>query len=273
MRPIHARNPGIERAGAASPWFVRHSAARSGGQRLFCFPYAGGSANIFRAWAQRLPPSVEVIGVQAPGKGSRMLDPPYKNVHALVDGLLDALTPMLHEKPFSLFGHSNGALIAFELSCMLQRHGLPLPRRLFLSASPAPWVRVFDKPYSQMNDAEFKSMLKDFNGTPSEILDDVDLFQLLLPGLRADFSMSEGYLYTHGRKLAVPVDVYHGAQDDIEPAQIHAWSEHIASLPRFEQIPGDHFYIHSHIDQLTESIARRLDPSSGATAPLPGPLR
>lgn len=267
MRPIHARDASFGQAGA-SPWFVRHSAARNGGQRLFCFPYAGGSATMFRAWAERLPPTVEVIGVQAPGKGSRLLEPPYRNVHQLVDGLLDALTPLLNEKPFSFFGHSNGALVAFELSNMLQRHRLPMPRRLFLSASPAPWARVFDPPYSQMSDETFKAMLKDFNGTPSEILDDTDLFQLLLPGLRADFSMSEGYRYSHPRKLAVPVDIYHGEHDDIEPAQIQAWSEHIAQPPRFEQIPGGHFFIHSHIEQLTDSVARRL-----AEAPVAGPPR
>ena len=267
MRPIHARDASFGQVGA-SPWFVRHSAARSGGQRLFCCPYAGGSATMFRAWAERLPPTVEVIGVQAPGKGSRLLEPPYRNVHQLVDGLLDALTPLLNEKPFSFFGHSNGALVAFELSNMLQRHRLPMPRRLFLSASPAPWARVFDPPYSQMSDETFKAMLKDFNGTPSEILDDTDLFQLLLPGLRADFSMSEGYRYSHPRKLAVPVDIYHGEHDDIEPAQIQAWSEHIAQPPRFEQIPGGHFFIHSHVEQLTDSVARRL-----AEAPVAGPPR
>lgn len=250
--------------GASSPWLVPYSAPRSGGQRLFCFPYAGGSANIYRTWAERLPPSVEVIGIQTPGKGSRLLEPPCTSLGELVDELLAQLAPILHEKPFSFFGHSNGALIAFELSCMLQRHGLPLPRRLFLSASPAPWVRVFVEPYSQMSDEAFKEMLKEFNGTPPEILEDSDLFELLLPGLRADFSMAEGYVYAHRRKLAVPVDVYHGAHDDIDETQILAWHEQIAQPARFEQIPGGHFYIHSHIEQLTGSIAKRMIEATGA---------
>lgn len=214
-----------------------------------------------------MPSTVEVIGVQTPGKGSRVLEPPYTNLHELIENLVDAITPLLQDKPFSFFGHSNGALVAFELSCVLQSRRLPMPRRVFLSASPAPWTRTLDQPYSQMSDEAFKTMLKDFNGTPSEILDDVDLFGLLLPGLRADFSMSEGYRYAHARKLAASVDVYYGEHDDVDEAQIQAWREHIAVSPRLEKVPGGHFYIHSHFEQLTDSIARRLADTADAYRP------
>src|SRR5690606_38911365 len=119
-------------------------------QLLFCFPYAGGNAYIVRAWSGLLPTSTEVAGIQAPGKGSRLLEAPCTHVSELIDSILPALLPALEDKPFSFFGHSNGALFAFELSCTLQARGLPLPDQLLISASPAPWTRHIDRPYSTM---------------------------------------------------------------------------------------------------------------------------
>src|SRR5690606_3916127 len=117
------------------------------------------NAYLFRPWADLLPASVDVIGIQAPGKGSRLLEAPCASVPVLIDNMLESLLPLLDDKPFSFFGHSNGALVAFELACTLQARGLPLPQQLFLSASPAPWMRVIERPYSSMPEDEFKAVL------------------------------------------------------------------------------------------------------------------
>ncbi len=239
-------------------WFVHFSRAPRATQRLFCFPYAGGSAQIFRSWAGQLPASIELIGVQAPGKGSRLLEPPCTTIDELIAQLLPAITPLLAEKPFSFFGHSNGALVAFELSGVLQERRLPLPQHLFLSASPAPWARTFEKPYSAMGDDEFRAVLEDLNGTPPEILQDRDLFDLVLPGLRADFALAEGYSYRRPFKLAVPASIYYGEHDEIEPVQIYSWQDQIHRPARFEKIPGGHFFIHSHQELLTGLIGARM---------------
>lgn len=241
-----------------SSWFVNHSKGHGASQRLFAFPYAGGNAHIFRSWADALPASIEVIGIEAPGKGSRLLESPYTTVEELVAGLLDAIGPLLHERPFSFFGHSNGALIAFELCSCLQQRGLPMPKRLFLSASPAPWTRVFDRPYSVMDNEEFKTALKELNGTPDEVLDNAELFELFLPGLRADFSLAEEYVYSRDGKLSVQTSIFYGEHDDIEEAQIHAWQDNIAPDAWFKQIPGGHFFIHSHLEHVTETICMQL---------------
>lgn len=239
-------------------WFQHHSRPLRATRRLFCFPYAGGNAHLFRSWVELLPPTVEVIGIQAPGKGSRALEAPCTSVRELTDGLMQALRPLLQDKPFSFFGHSNGALVAFELSCALQQQRLPTPQHLFLSASPAPWTRVIERPYSRMSDAEFKTVLKDMNGTPAEVLDDPGLFELVLPGLRADFSLAENYRYAWPQKLAVPTSVYYGEEDEISEAQIHAWQEQIRPTARFERMPDGHFFIHSQTERLVGSVARQL---------------
>lgn len=241
----------------AGPWFVSHSREGGAALRLFCFPYAGGNAQIFRPWAQALSTQVEVIGVQTPGKGGRMLEAPLQTISELVDAIATAIEPMLQQGPCIFFGHSNGALLAFELSCLLQRRGLPTPRHLFLSASPAPWTRVIEEPYSTMPVERFKDVLRDLEGTPAEILDNPELFELILPGLRADFALAEGYRYEHPGKLQVPTTVFYGLRDRITQQQIFAWQQQIKHDVEFVPFDGGHFYIHSHAEQLTRALDAR----------------
>lgn len=242
----------------SNPWLVRQARTAVVEHRLFCFPYAGGSAQVFHGWGDRLPASTEVVAIQAPGKGTRLLEPPCASVDALCTELLTAMQPLLYDKPFSFFGHSNGAFIAFELACRLQQRGLPLPQRLLLSASPAPWTRENDRPFSQMTNAEFKETLKHLNGTPPAILDDQSLFELLLPGLRADFAMPENYRYRWPEKLSAETHVFYGEHDEITDDQIVAWQDQISGLVTFQKMPGGHFFIHSHVDELIASVDRRL---------------
>lgn len=241
-----------------SPWFVRHS--RNGGatHRMFCFPYAGGNAWIFRSWPDLLPASIEVVAIQAPGKGARLLEAPYARLADLIEGLLPHLLAAIGDRPFSFFGHSNGALLAFELACTLKARGLPVPKQLLLSASPAPWTRQIEQPYSSMPVETFKQVLRDLEGTPAEVLDDPELFDLMLPGLRADFALSEDYRWSHPGPLEIPTSVYWGEHDRIEEWQILAWQDRISAPMKFERIPGGHFFIHSHQDLLTAHVARRI---------------
>ena len=252
---------------AASPWLVRQARSASVEQRLFCFPYAGGSAQVFQGWGELLPPSVEVIAIQAPGKGTRLLEKPCATVGALCDELLPAMLPLLNDKPFSFFGHSNGAFIAFELSCRLQERALAMPRQLMLSASPAPWTRTIERPFSKMTDVEFKNVLKDLNGTPPAILDNDSLFELLLPGLRADFAMPENYQYQWSRKLHVDTHVFYGAHDEISEAQIFGWQDQISTQLTFQKIDGGHFFIHNNAEELLSSVRDRLHSRAGLRRP------
>jgi medium-chain acyl-[acyl-carrier-protein] hydrolase len=242
----------------SNPWLVRQPRTALVEQRLFCFPYAGGGAQVFQGWCDRLPPSIEVVAIQAPGKGTRLLEAPCSSVDSLCDELMQALMPLLYDKPFSFFGHSNGAFIAFELSCRLQHSGLPLPSQLLLSASPAPWTREGERPFSSMTDIEFKDVLKDLNGTPPAILDGSDLFELLLPGLRADFSLSESYQFGWQEKLTAETHIFYGEYDEITEQQILSWQDQVSEPVTFQKIAGDHFFIHSHVEELTASISSRL---------------
>lgn len=267
---MNARLIIADRGMLANPWLVRQPRTTPVEQRLFCFPYAGGGAQVFQGWSELLPRTVEVVAIQAPGRGTRLLEPPCTTVDALCEQLLPALMPLLRDKPFSFFGHSNGAFVAFELCCRLQARGLPMPRHLLLSASPAPWERVIERPFSAMTDTEFKDVLKELNGTPPMILDNPDLFELLLPGLRADFAMPENYRYRWTEKLVVDTHIFHGKHDQITEPQIRAWQDQIRGPVTFQEIDGGHFFIHSHVEELTASIAGRL--TTHRRPPLPAAM-
>ena len=253
-------------------WFVDFGRSLRPTHRLFCFPYAGGSAAIYRGWQARLPPSIEVVGIQTPGKGARVLEAPHTDLDTLVSDLLDAIRPRLHERPFSFFGHSNGALIAFQLARRMQREGLPAPERLFLSANPAPWTRTFDPPHSSLSDVEFRAMLYRLNGTPPEVLANDELLELMLPGLRADFALAESFR-CDGSAIRSACTVFYGSEDEIAPHQIEAWQDRIDGPVDYERIEGGHFYIHDQEALLVRKVLERLDSARGTAIAAGGVAR
>ena len=198
-----------------SPWLIRRKICPEAKIRLFCFPYAGGNAQVFQTWADLLPPNIEVIAIEAPGKGRRLLEAPCHTLDALCAELIPVLQPILQAKPFSFFGHSNGAVVAFDLASRLHSFGAPLPQILLLSASPAPWAYAREKPYSEMTDNEFKMALRDFNATPEKFLNDEGVYKLLSPGMRADFSLAEKYRYRSEQPLPVRTHIFHGEFDEV----------------------------------------------------------
>ena len=241
----------------SSPWWIRQAAHGPLRERLICLPYAGGAARVFHGWAQSLP-GVEILAIQAPGKGGRLLEPPCSDLDRFCTALLGELSQWLNTPvPYSFFGHSNGAMIAFELSCRLQAAGAVMPRRLLLSACGAPWARE-SRHYSTLDDAAFKAVLRDFKATPPEVFEHEGLLDMLLPGLRADFALAENYRCTWPLLRGVTARVFHGREDPIPAAELEAWAERIELPVDFECLPGGHFFIHDERKVLLAAIAGQL---------------
>lgn len=231
-----------------SPWFIRfnQNPGPSVGIRLFCFPYAGGNASIFEPWARELR-NVDVVAVQLPGRGVRFAEKPLESMTEIVAAFADAfehLSPM----PFAIFGHSNGALIGFEVARELRRRGNGDLKHIFLSAAKAPHLpkrrgKTYDLPYDQFIDE-----LRSINGTPEEILTNKSLMALVVPALRADFKINQTYQYVPEVRLAVSASLFTGLKDvAISDSDMLAWQEHLASDNiNYKVFQGDHFFIHSH---------------------------
>lgn len=240
-------------------WLVHQPPEGPIRSRLICFPYACGSARVFHGWARSLP-GIEVVAVEAPGKGTRLLEPPTTDLHELCEALLSEITPLARQSvPYSLFGHSYGGLLAYELCNRLQAAGEVLPRHLFLSACGAPWARS-PRSYATLDDAAFKDLLVEYNATPPEVLANDAMLALLLPGLRADFAMVERYQSNWATLEGVPVHLIQGAEDDVATEEILAWQHRVARTVTLDCLPGGHFFIHDQKDGLLSIISERLRP-------------
>jgi medium-chain acyl-[acyl-carrier-protein] hydrolase len=242
------------------PWVVIPRRDPGARLRLFCFPYAGGGASIFTRWAELLPPGVELVAVQLPGRETRLAEKPYSDLRQLVDRLAEALDPYL-DLPFACFGHSNGALLAFELTRLLRARGRPLPLHLFVAGRTAPQLQLTDPPIHALPRDEFMAALRRLGGTPEEVLQHAEMMALVEPILRADFAQGETYLYRPEAPLPMPLSAYGGASDEQVPLwQIEAWGEHAGGAFRCVTFPGGHFFLHDDRARLLEEIGRELRP-------------
>jgi medium-chain acyl-[acyl-carrier-protein] hydrolase len=235
-------------SGLSSPenWFAfKQKSSAQAPLRLFCFPYAGGSAVIYRAWPDELSSSVEVCPVLLPGRGGRLGETPYEHLEPLLDSLKDAILPYL-DRPFAFFGHSMGAMIAFELARRLRReHGIE-PIHLFVSGRRAPQVSDPSAPTHNLPQEEFLEELRRLDGTPREVLENQELLSLVLPVVRADFSIVENYLYTPERPLDCPISAFGGLEDqDVTRENIEAWRHQTVSSFSLRMLPGGHFFLNS----------------------------
>ncbi|MCL5996765.1 MAG: thioesterase II family protein [Chloroflexi bacterium] len=227
--------------------------------RLFCLPYAGGNASIFSAWHTDLPSYVEVCPVELPGRGRRLNQPLYTSIGPLVHAMTEALSPLL-DKPFALFGHSLGALVSFELARHLRAIGGPCPVCLFVSGHSAPQTPEVEAPIHHLPEAEFVEKVRSLNGTPDEVFQNAELKELILPILRADFAISETFVYRAGPPLDCPISVYGSLQDaSISRARLEAWGEQTTDAFTLHMLPGDHFFINTARSFLLQSLAHELD--------------
>lgn len=216
------------------------SGCTNGRLRLLCFPPVGGSSSLFRQWLEARPDGIEICPVQLPGREERSEERPFGQLPPLIQ----ALVPFIpQDKPFAFFGHSMGALIAFELARELRRQGLPGPHRLFVSAAPAPQVPLRPARYS-LPDHEFVAALRLLGGTSETILTNVALLAYFMPVLRADFEVVDTYEYLAGEPLDCPIHVFGGENDlEVDLEGLRSWEVQTLGEFTLQTFPGDHFYL------------------------------
>jgi surfactin synthase thioesterase subunit len=229
---------------ARSGWVVGPRSHSPGRLRLFCFPSAGGAASAFRSWAGSLPPGVELCPIQLPGRGARFHEPPFRRLPELVGAAAGALQPLL-DKPFALFGHSMGAVVAFELARELRRRAWPEPGLVVVSGHEAPQRPNPDPPLAHLPDAEFvEEICRRYDGIPKEVLDEHELLQLMIPVLRADIMALESYAYRPEAPLECALSCFGGAADrHVSREDLEAWSEQTRGSFRIRTFDGGHFFL------------------------------
>jgi medium-chain acyl-[acyl-carrier-protein] hydrolase len=229
--------------GSNLQWFDHLSRTPAPALRLFCFPYAGGSSEVYRSWQRWFPEKVDLCLVHLPGRGKRMSEPAFTQTVSLVNAIVDRIVQEINV-PYALYGHSMGATISFEVIRELSSRRCARPRHLFVSGHRAPqWPRTEPVTFHLPHD-EFVAELKRLNGTPKEVLDNPELMELFIGLLRADFQMVETYQYHPKERLSCPITVYGGCDDKYVPQEsCHAWQEHTSAPCKVTMVQGDHFFI------------------------------
>ncbi len=228
---------------ADSPWIVDFTPDRRPRVRLLCFPYAGGGANVYRSWVRELPPEVGVSAVQLPGREGRFSEPPLDRVGAVVAKVSEALARLGSPSPLALFGHSMGSVLAFEVARALQLRGDEEPIHLMIAGRTPPSNPTPPRPISGLPDGDFLDELGRLGGTPPQILEEGELMDLMLPMLRADFRMNEGWIPSPGPLLSCPITTFAGRDDpEAPPDSMEGWRRETRGPLTHHVFPGGHFF-------------------------------
>jgi surfactin synthase thioesterase subunit len=239
-------------------WFAgRGASADTAVAQLFCLPFAGGGAAAYRAWPPDLPASIELLPVQLPGRERRLADDPD---FAIAD-VAEAISRRA-DRPFALYGHSMGGRIAFEVVRELRRTGRPLPVLLAVGGTRAPHLPTSGvlSGVSALPDDEMFAALTEAGGTPAELLEHRELMTLFAPMVRADFRRLDEYVFTEEPPLPVPIDAFHGSDDElVTPEDVAAWQRHTSAAFAMHEVPGSHFFLREgQRVRLLQRLAKRL---------------
>lgn len=239
-------------------WLRRRPARGPVRLRLFCFPSAGAGAALFHAWADALPPDVELCPVQLPGREDRIREPLLRHLPTAVHQLAASVEPF-RERPFALFGHSMGALVAFETARALRASGAPAPLRLFCSACGAPEAVRARAPVYGLPDEEFLRHVRRLGGVPAPILDDAEMMRLFMPILRADLELHQTYAYRDEPPFDFPITAFGGTEDDEAPPNaLDGWRRHTTGDFERLEFPSGHFFIHAAREPFLRALAAAL---------------
>lgn len=248
-----------ERLSYDSPYIrrTRRSGAR---HRLLCLPHPGAGAGEYAAWAPLLPPEVEVVAIQLPGREDRISEPAFTEATEMVPLVVQVLRPYL-QLPFSFFGHSGSGLFAFELARALGAHFQCEPAHLFVSGQAAPHLTDQLPPLHALTDSEFIEAVYGIGGMARAVLDNPDLKDLVLPALRADFIMWERYRFEPGPPLSVPITVFGGDRDERAPkAALEAWRDHTTGAFEVLLFEGSHFFVRDRRTEVIRAVRAMLGP-------------
>ncbi|HXP20729.1 MAG TPA: alpha/beta fold hydrolase [Streptosporangiaceae bacterium] len=256
---------------SACCWLSNWTEAENVTLRVFCLPHAGGGASAFRAWTRDQPAGVQICAVQLPGREDRTGEPLPAAVVALTQVLAPVLLPHL-DVPYVLVGNSVGALVAFDLARQLQQQYCLPPLRLVAAAARPPGADRGMPPASELADAELAAAVQQrYGGIPGEMLRDPRYLEVFLPALRADLAMAQAYQPPPRPLLGCPVTAVVGADDpSMSRADLAGWGAFTEGGFDSAELPGDHFALLGHRDQVLGSIraeAALLQPANrGAQA-------
>ena len=246
-------------------WFYVPKPNPKAKARLFCFHYAGGTAEMYHKWAEEIPEEIELCSIQLPGRSKRINETPYKDIETLIDELHNAIKPYL-DVPFAYFGHSMGAMILFDYTQYLFKRNLTLPFYLLIAARKAPNIQSFHPHLHNLTDDEMIGFVRGLDIRPDAFFDNQDLLKKSIPMIKSDFEIVEKWKFdTDTVPLSIPIWVFGGESDEyVSKNELESWKNFTKVDFKAQHFVGDHFFIldDSHrktiLKIITESIFNRF---------------
>ncbi|MDI2128520.1 thioesterase II family protein [Yinghuangia seranimata] len=251
-------------SGGPDLWLRRFHPAADNAPKLLCFPRAGGSAVAYFPLSRLLAPDVDVAAVQYPGRQDRRAEPPAPTVGELADALAEIVADAYADAaergmPVAFFGHSMGAIVAFEVALRLARGtGSPVPSMLFASGRRAP-SRHRDETVHLRDDRGVLDELRALSGTGAAVFQDEELVRMVMPAIRADYRAIETYRAEPGAVLTRPVVALVGDADPrVTSDEAEAWRTHTTAPFEMHTFPGGHFYLDGRLAEVAAVLRRIL---------------
>jgi medium-chain acyl-[acyl-carrier-protein] hydrolase len=237
--------------------FIQLGTSTSPKARLICFPYAGANARSFTRWRALLPKEHALWSAELPGRGARRLEAFAVDMDALTDQLVSELEPLL-DIPCVFFGHSMGAIAAYECARKLEQRAGMAPRHLIVSARGAPHRGNPHAQVHDLSDAHLLDIVRRNGGTPPKVLSDPELMALFLPIIRADFKLLASHKDLRQHTFPYPVTAMGGVKDRVDETALRQWRGYTSSAFSLRMFDGGHFFIHESEKQVVSAVASVL---------------
>jgi pyochelin biosynthetic protein PchC len=248
-------------------WLRRFHSGRTNSPTLVCFPHAGGSASYFRPLSEALADQVNVLAVQYPGRQDRIRETCLSTIDELADAVYPAVEALV-AGPIALFGHSMGAILAFEVATRLKQRRAINPLALFASGRRAPSAWRSPSNVHLLDDRGLVRELGRLSGTDTRLLEEESVLRMILPPLRGDYRAIECYVHQPGTLLDCPIVALVGdADDSVDRAEAQAWEGHTEGEFTLHSFSGGHFYLVQHQAAVVDLIAKQLATHGLSLAP------
>jgi acyl transferase domain-containing protein/surfactin synthase thioesterase subunit len=247
-----------ELANQTASWIAYHKPKPNSYLRLFCFHPWGSSASIFKNWSDELPPHIEVLPIQLPGRQQRLKEKPFTEFVTLIQVLGDFIHPYL-DKPFAFYGHSMGALIAFELAYVVKQKYNINPQYLFLGGAQPPSDVSFLNRIENLSQNQTLNYLLDISEIPEAIYNDKSLVEEFMEIFKADLQLLQSYCHKEQEPLDCPIYIFGGVDDaSISEKQLSLWYRYTQNTFKLQMLPGKHMFLNTSRKLILDIIYQEI---------------
>ncbi|NMM51082.1 thioesterase II family protein [Paenibacillus aquistagni] len=226
--------------------------------QLFGLPYAGGSSFMYEPLRKSLSEQIKLIPLEYAGHGERMQEELYPSFHDMVLDMTNQIESRLTSDPFAILGYSMGSLAAYEITQELIRRTMRNPLQLFVAAHAAPHLHQASEPVYEAVAARFKANMLKMGMSDLDVMNNVELLECFVPIFYHDLKLYAGYQYSESKKpLDVNLTVLYSDEEN-RHNQIFEWSAYTSKACLYQRMKGNHFFIHSHMEEMVQVINQSL---------------